>query len=161
MFQIKIADKTFSIENNQINDTQIDWDLLNNGDDTFHIIKNNKTYKAILLEKDETSKKMLISVNGNEYKVNLQDKFDLLLDKLGMSNMAVVKMKDVKAPMPGLVFKMHAKVGDSIVKGDALMILEAMKMENVLKSSGEGVIKAIKVQEGDAVEKGQVLIELE
>ncbi len=161
MLQVKIADTVYTFENDQINGAKIDWDLLSNGDDTFHIIKNNKTYKAILLEKDDTAKKMVIAINGNEYSIKLQDKFDLLLDKLGMSNMAVVKMKDVKAPMPGLVFKMHAQVGDTIAKGDALLILEAMKMENVLKSSGDGVIKAIKVNEGDAVEKGQVLIELE
>lgn len=161
MVQIKIADKAYQIENDKINNVNIDWDLLDNGDGTFHIIKNNKTYKAVLLEKDETAKKMLISLNGNEYTIDLKDKFDLLLEKLGMSNMTVVKLKDIKAPMPGLVFKMHAKVGDTIAKGDALLILEAMKMENVLKSSGDGVIKAIKVSEGEAVEKGQILIELE
>lgn len=161
MVQIKIADKAYQIENNKINNENIDWDLLDNGDGTFHVIKNHKTYKAVLLEKDEASKKMIISINGNEYTLDLKDKFDLLLDKLGMSNLKVVKLKDVKAPMPGLVFKMHAKVGDSIAKGDALLILEAMKMENVLKATGEGVIKSIKVSEGEAVEKGQVLIELE
>lgn len=161
MIQIKINNKVFTIENNQINNQNIDWDLLNNKNDTFHIIKNNKTYKAVLIEKDETSKKMIISINGNEYTIDLKDKFDLLLQELGMNNMAVAKMKDVKAPMPGLVFKMHAKIGDSISKGDSLLILEAMKMENVLKSSGEGIIKNIKVSEGEAVEKGQILIELE
>tara|TARA_B110000908_G_C10257687_1_gene456765 strand:+ start:1759 stop:2244 length:486 start_codon:yes stop_codon:yes gene_type:complete len=161
MVQIKIADKKYQIENNKINNTSIDWDLLDNSDGTFHIIKNHKTYKAVLLEKDEAAKKMTISLNGNEYTVDLKDKFDLLLDKLGMSNLTVLKLKDVKAPMPGLVFKMHAKMGDTIAKGDALLILEAMKMENVLKATGEGRIKAIKVSEGEAVEKGQVLIELE
>ncbi len=161
MLQIKIADQTFQIDNNKINQKEIIWDLLDNGDDTFHIIKNHKTYKAVLLEKDETSKKMLISINGTEYSIDLKDKYDLLLDKLGMSNMATVKMKDVKAPMPGLVFSINVKIGDSISKGDPLLILEAMKMENILKSSGEGLIKAIKVEKGQAVEKGQVLIELE
>lgn len=161
MLQIKIADKTYQIENGQINNKNIDWDLLDNGDNTFHVIKNHKTYKAVLVEKNETSKKMVIAINGNEYTIDLKDKFDLLLDKLGMSNMAVVKMKDVKAPMPGLVFSISAKVGDSVSKGDPLLILEAMKMENILKSSGEGIIKAIKISVGEAVEKNQVLIELE
>lgn len=161
MVQIKIADKKYQIVNNEINNAAIDWDLLDNGDGTFHVIKNHKTYKAVLLEKDEAAKKMTISLNGNEYTVDLKDKFDLLLDELGMSNLTIVKLKDVKAPMPGLVFKMHAKVGDTIAKGDALLILEAMKMENVLKATGEGIIKVIRVSEGEAVEKGQVLIELE
>lgn len=161
MLQIKIADQTFQIDKNKINQKEIIWDLLDNGDNTFHIIKNHKTFKAVLLEKDENAKKMLISINGTEYTIDLKDKYDLLLDKLGMSSMAIIKMKDIKAPMPGLVFSISAKVGDTISKGDPLLILEAMKMENILKSSGEGVIKAIKIKQGEAVEKGQILIELE
>lgn len=161
MLQIKILDKTYSVENGKINGTAINWDLLDNGDNTFHIIKGSKTYKAALIEKDEAAKKMIISVNGNEYTIDLKNKFDLLLEDLGMSNLAVTKLKDIKAPMPGLVISLSIKVGDAIQKGDVILILEAMKMENVLKASGEGIIKSIKIKEGEAVEKGQVLIELE
>lgn len=156
MLQIKIADKIYSFT-----DEPIDWDLLDNKDNTFHIIKDHKTYKAIIVERDESSKKMIISINGNEYTVEIKDKFDLLLDKLGMSNMSVVKMKDIKAPMPGLILSVDVIIGDTIAKGDSILILEAMKMENVLKSSGDGVIKNIKIKIGEAVEKNQVLIELE
>lgn len=156
MLQIKIADKIYSFT-----DEPIDWDLLDNKDNTFHIIKDHKTYKAIIVERDESSKKMIISINGNEYTVEIKDKFDLLLDKLGMSNMSVVKMKDIKAPMPGLILSVDVIIGDTIAKGDSILILEAMKMENVLKSSGDGVIKNIKIKIGEAVEKNQILIELE
>lgn len=160
MLQVKILDKTYHFEEGKLNNEAIDWDLLENGNNSFHIIRNHKAYKATLIEKNDTAKKMTIAVNGNEYVIDLQDKFDLLLDELGMSNMATVKMKDIKAPMPGLVLSIAAKVGDEIQKGDAILILEAMKMENVLKSQGEGTIKAIKITEGEAVEKNQVLIEL-
>jgi len=156
MLQIKIANKTYNI-----GEKEIDWDLLDNKDNTFHIIKDNKTYSAVLVEKNETLKKMVLSINGNEYTVDIKDKFDLLLDKLGMSNMTTTKMKDIKAPMPGLILSIDVKVGDTISKGDSLLILEAMKMENVLKSSGDGIIKNIKVKVSDAVEKNQILIELE
>ena len=156
MLQIKIADKTYNLKDEKIN-----WDLLDNKDNSFHIIKDNKTYKAYLVSKDENSKKMLISINGNEYNIDIKDKFDLLLEKLGMSNMAVAKMRDVKAPMPGLILSIDVKIGDSITKGDSLLILEAMKMENVLKSAGDGIVKDIKVKVSDAVEKNQILIELE
>ena len=161
MLEVKILDKTYQVENGNLNGVDINWDLLDNGDNTFHIIKGTKTYKAALIEKDEAAKKMIIAVNGNEYTIDLKNKFDLLLEDLGMSNMASTKLANIKAPMPGLVFKIHAKVGDEIEKGDAILILEAMKMENVLKSPGEGKIKAILVKEGVAVEKGQVLVELE
>ncbi|MGB0885417.1 MAG: acetyl-CoA carboxylase biotin carboxyl carrier protein subunit [Chitinophagales bacterium] len=161
MLQVKILDKTYQVENANLNGANINWDLLNNGDNTFHIIKDFKTYKASLIEKDDVAKKMTIAINGNEYEISLKDKFDLLLEDLGMSNMAVVKMKDIKAPMPGLVISIDVKPGDEIKKGDAILILEAMKMENVLKASGDGVIKEIKVKEGVAVEKNQILVSLE
>ena len=61
--------------------------------------------------------------------------------------------------MPGLIIDLKIKAGDTVQQGDPLLILEAMKMENILKSPGEGVIKNLKVKKGDHVEKGQVLIE--
>jgi biotin carboxyl carrier protein len=61
--------------------------------------------------------------------------------------------------MPGLIIDLKIKTGDIVKPGDPLLILEAMKMENILKSPGEGTIKNVKVKKGDNVEKGQVLIE--
>ncbi|MCL4147810.1 UNVERIFIED_CONTAM: hypothetical protein GTU68_000861 [Idotea baltica] len=63
--------------------------------------------------------------------------------------------------MPGLVLEIMVEVGQFVAVGDALLILEAMKMENVIKAQGEGVIKDIVVKQGAAVEKGQLLIVLE
>ena len=72
--------------------------------------------------------------------------------------MANSTIAEVKAPMPGLILDVLAKPGQEVKKGDQLMILEAMKMENVLKAQGEGVISGIEVAKGDSVEKNQVLI---
>ena len=63
--------------------------------------------------------------------------------------------------MPGLVLDVKLNVGDSVEKGDSILILEAMKMENVLKSPAEGVVKSIHINKGDAVEKNQLLISFE
>jgi biotin carboxyl carrier protein len=67
----------------------------------------------------------------------------------------------VKAPMPGLVLRINVKVGDEIAAGHAVAVMEAMKMENELRSVGPGRVKAILVEPGTAVEKGAVLVELE
>jgi biotin carboxyl carrier protein len=67
----------------------------------------------------------------------------------------------LKAPMPGLVVRVEAEIGQEVVEGDGLIIMEAMKMENELKSEGEARIKAIHVQEGQAVEKDQLLVEFD
>jgi pyruvate carboxylase subunit B len=67
----------------------------------------------------------------------------------------------LKAPMPGLVLRVHAVAGQAVAAGAGLVVLEAMKMENELKAPAAAVVKAVRVQPGEAVEKGQVLVEFE
>jgi pyruvate carboxylase subunit B len=67
----------------------------------------------------------------------------------------------LKAPMPGLVVRVHAKPGDTVAAGAGIVVLEAMKMENELKAPARAVVKAVRVAPGEAVEKGQVLMEFE
>ena len=64
------------------------------------------------------------------------------------------------APMPGLVVRINVEAGDPIRAGQPLVVMEAMKMENELRSTSDGVVRAIRVRPGEAVEKGTVLIEL-
>ncbi|HNH66215.1 MAG TPA: biotin/lipoyl-binding protein, partial [Bacteroidia bacterium] len=70
------------------------------------------------------------------------------------------KVNDLKAPMPGLVLDILVSEGQTIQKGDSLLVLEAMKMENNLKAINDAVVKKINVSKGDKVEKNTVLIEL-
>jgi pyruvate carboxylase subunit B len=67
----------------------------------------------------------------------------------------------LKAPMPGLVVRLHVQPGDSVSPGAGLVVLEAMKMENELKAHVPGIVKTVRVSAGEAVEKGQVLVEFE
>ncbi|MCD6163270.1 MAG: biotin/lipoyl-binding protein [candidate division Zixibacteria bacterium] len=67
----------------------------------------------------------------------------------------------LKAPMPGLIVRIEVKPGQQVRKGDGLIIVEAMKMENELKASHSGTIKDIKIEVGAAVDKNQPLIEFE
>ncbi len=136
-----------------------DWDIVNITDGYFHIIQNKKSYKAEVVKADKTTKTFTFKINNNIHTVEVKDKFDLLLEKLGMNTAASGKLNTVKAPMPGLIIELKVAVGDSVKAGDQLLILEAMKMENILKSSGDGVVKSLKVKKGDIVEKNQVLIE--
>jgi biotin carboxyl carrier protein len=98
-------------------------------------------------------------VNGRNYQVILKDQFDLLLEKMGLNNTSSGKVNNIKAPMPGLIIDMRVSAGDMVKSGDSLLILEAMKMENIIKSPGEGIVKSVKVKKGESVEKNQVLIE--
>lgn len=67
----------------------------------------------------------------------------------------------VVAPMPGLIVRVNVAVGDSVQAGQGVVVMEAMKMENELRSSAPGTVKSVNVQPGKAVEKGTVLVELE
>ncbi len=136
-----------------------DWVLI--GDQKYHAIINNQSLTIELAGKDETGKNMTVVVNGVKYQVALENQFDALLKQLGMDKLAGNKVNNIKAPMPGLVLRIIVAAGDTVKKGDALLVLEAMKMENVIKASGDGVVKKIAVTEKTAVEKGAVLIEFE
>jgi biotin carboxyl carrier protein len=67
----------------------------------------------------------------------------------------------LKAPMPGLVLRVQVAPGQNVAAGTGVIVLEAMKMENELKAAGTGVVRSVRVSAGEAVEKGQVLIEFE
>ena len=69
-------------------------------------------------------------------------------------------MGEIHAPMPGLVLEINVSEGQEVEKGDPLLILEAMKMENVIKAPGNGIIKKIHVEKGNPVEKNELLVEL-
>jgi biotin carboxyl carrier protein len=71
------------------------------------------------------------------------------------------KAAQVKAPLPGNIFKILVKEGDEIKKGDNIMIMEAMKMENNVLAEKDGTIKSIKVNEGDSVLQNDILAEIE
>jgi biotin carboxyl carrier protein len=137
----------------------VDWDLAEISTGYFHIIHRHKSYRAELVRHDEQAKTFSFKINSRLYTVALKNKFDLLLDKMGMSANASAKVNNIKAPMPGLIIDLRVKIGDAVAAGDTLVILEAMKMENSIKSPGAATVKNVKVGKGDSVEKGQVLIE--
>jgi biotin carboxyl carrier protein len=163
MYKATVNGKSFEInsgdDNLMINGEPLQWDNVKIADGYFHILYENKSYRAEVVKTDAATKTFTYKINGRHYTVELKDKFDLLLEKMGMTNAASSKINSIKAPMPGLIIDLKIKEGDVVKAGEPLLILEAMKMENILKSPGEGTVKNIKIKKGDSVEKGQVLIE--
>jgi len=162
MYSVTVNNKKFTVENPgdglQVAGDLSDWDLQSIDDRTYHLIKDNLSYRLELLQIDRKEKTVTVKLNDKLATVVLKDRFDLLLEKLGMNAALSHALLDIKAPMPGLILEISVKVGDRIKKGDPVLVLEAMKMENMLKSSGEGEIKEILVEPGSSVEKNQVLI---
>jgi len=150
---IEIDKETFELENaNGVDAVQI-------SDSKFHVLEGNQSYQVEIIESD--LKKITVEVNGNKYDVNIKDSYDQLVKKLGFATVNNQKLKNIKAPMPGLIIDILVEPGQEVQKGDQLLILEAMKMENVLKSEGEGIVKEVLFTKGSAVDKGQVIIEME
>ncbi|WP_338759613.1 acetyl-CoA carboxylase biotin carboxyl carrier protein subunit [Bernardetia sp. ABR2-2B] len=144
-----------------LNDNLVESDIQKISEREFHVLRNNISYRVEVLKADYETKEFEIRINGNIHTLTAKDRMDLLLESLGMENAASAKVSDLKAPMPGLVLDILIEENATVEKGTPLMILEAMKMENVLKATGEGVIKGIPVKKGQNVEKGAILIEFE
>lgn len=154
LFEIDLIDNNFAV-----NGQSTTWDIVKAADGGFHILYENKSFNAEIVKADLTTKTFILKINNHLHTVEVKDKFDLLLEKMGMSNASAGKVSNVKAPMPGLIIDLKVKDGDLVKAGDPLLILEAMKMENIIKATGEATVKSVKIKKGDTAEKGQVLIE--
>ncbi|GGH11422.1 acetyl-CoA carboxylase biotin carboxyl carrier protein subunit [Mucilaginibacter phyllosphaerae] len=163
MYKIKVNQKhDFEVDRKAeeltVNGSNIQADIKQLNDKLYHIINNNGSYNAEVVSFDHEAKTAEIKVNNNIYTLAAKDQFDVLLDKMGLSNLMAAKVSDIKAPMPGMVLKVLVEEGAKIKKGDNLFVLEAMKMENIIKAPADVIIKNIKIKPGDKVEKGQILI---
>jgi biotin carboxyl carrier protein len=136
-------------------------DLISTGPGRFHVIKNNQSYNAELVEANYNAKTFAIKVNGKVYEIKLEDQYDMLVERLGLHVAQQQQVKDIMAPMPGMVLEVSVEAGQEVSEGAPLLILEAMKMENVIKSPGDGIVKTVHIKQGQAVDKNQLLIEME
>lgn len=155
-FEFDETEKKVSLDNKPS-----EWDVVVIKKGIFNIIKDNKSYNAEVLEADYQTKTFLIRVNGNKYYVGVKDRYDDLLHDLGMDTLSHHKIDNLKAPMPGMVLDIRVIEGQKITKNDPIIVLEAMKMENILKATSDGVVKKVNVKKGEKVEKNQVLVSFE
>lgn len=162
MYKINVNDKfAFEVEEKNgltINGTDFRADVSRISANTFHLIRDHRSYTAEVSEVNFQEKTCTVKVNGRPYRVSVKDQFDQLLHRLGMDQAAGSKVTDLKAPMPGLVLHVLVKEGDEIRKGDNILVLEAMKMENILKAPADCKVRNVRVTAGDKVEKNQVMI---
>ncbi|NNG09975.1 MAG: biotin attachment protein [Arenibacter sp.] len=136
-------------------------DPIPTGPSDYHVLKDNRAFTVAVTKTDFPNKTMTLEVNGNSYDLRIGDEYDELVDKMGLLQTMTHKINSIKAPMPGLILNIMATVGQEVGPGTPLVVLSAMKMENIITSPGEGVVKHIDVAINDAVEKGQIIIEME
>ena len=115
--------------------------------------------RITVAEISETDGVATVRVGGHTHRIRVEEETRYLIRTRGGT--ATGGGQVLKAPMPGRVVLIEVAVGQRVRKGDGLVILEAMKMENEFRAAGEGTVKEIRVQPGQAVNPGDVLMVIE
>jgi biotin carboxyl carrier protein len=156
-YKVKVNEFEFAFTQEQLDAV----DIIQKSPEEFNLIKDNRSVNAKLVGSDSTGKKAAIEVQGETFDVEIKDELDQMLEKMGFGLAINKPIKEIKAPMPGLVLEIAVSEGQEVAEGEKILILVAMKMENSIMIHTNATIKRIAVVAGQAVEKGQVLVELE
>lgn len=164
MYEVTINDSKYQVEiiGNKVlvNDKELNVALKKTTSGEYQLVLPDKVIYP-LVEMGDSSKDLKVTLMSNVYEASVKDEYDQLLESMGLDKMMTSKQSDLKAPMPGLVLEIIAEPGQSIPKGEPILVLEAMKMENMIKSPMDVVVKDVMVQKGQAVEKNSVLVTFE
>jgi biotin carboxyl carrier protein len=141
-----------------LNDREVDWSCELLADGSFSIIYQEKSYRAEVTAIIRETKTLQLRIGRKDYQLHISEPVDQVLKAMGLNGRQAKKDNQIKAPMPGMVLRVLVTPGQALAQGDPVLVLEAMKMENVFKAPGEVTVKEVRVRENSAVEKGQVLI---
>ncbi len=156
-YKVKANDFEFTFTKEQIDAL----DIIQKSPTEFHLLKGHHSVNAKLIDANKTSKQQIVEVEGESFNIEIKEELDLMLDTMGFGAVSNKQIKEVKAPMPGLVLEIAVTEGQEVFEGEKILILVAMKMENSILIHANATIKKVSVVAGQAVEKGQVLVELE
>ena len=137
---------------------------------SFKYTINGNVYKVIINRLEDTTAN--VEVNGTPYKVEMNKptkKQVVTINRpvqaatppVPRPQQANLGTSVLRSPLPGIILEVNVKEGDTVKKGQKVMILEAMKMENVINADRDGVIKGVKVNKGDSVLEGADLLIIE
>jgi biotin carboxyl carrier protein len=138
-----------------------DLDILKQGEKGFHLIHETKSYHADLIASDFLNRTYSIRINSTIYTVKILRPVDDLIHKMGYVDGSSKIINSINAPMPGIIIDLKVEKGQSVKKGDTLLILEAMKMENAIICPKDTTIKEIHTTVGQTVDKNKLLIDFE
>lgn len=130
-------------------------------DNYFTIDFLGKSYHGEVLSANIEERTLTVSVNHRIFDIKKNHPLDDLIKSMGLDKKKVRKLHQLSAPMPGRIISYAVAIGDTVSEGTPLLTLEAMKMENVIKAEGEGIVKSLAQNSNSIVDKGQLLIEFE
>jgi len=157
-FKAKVnGQKDFSFQKEQL----LNLDAILIDPATYHVLCDEKSYKVRVVEQDFNNRFYEVRIGSNTYQVDIETDLDQLIQNMGYQLSSEQAVDTIQAPMPGIILDVRVSKGDSVKKGGTLLILEAMKMENVIVSPKDGVVKKVLASTGQTVDKNKLLIELE
>jgi biotin carboxyl carrier protein len=138
------------------------FDLVQTAQHTYSLIVNDCVFELFLAGDmhDRSDESMTISVNGLRVTPIVDNRRTLIRKSFMNSAKGAARSEVVRAPMPGKVVKIEVAEGSQVVPGTGIIVLEAMKMENEIKASIQGVVDKVYVEAGKAVEKGELLLSI-
>ena len=139
-----------------VNGKEFDYQLTQKKSSHYQLMANGKSHEIRILSVEGDQIWML--VDDYELRLETKNELDLMMMTLGVATGSAVDNPEVLAPMPGTILDIMVSPGQKVKKGDSLLVLNAMKMENVIKAPGDGEVYEISVSAGDNVNKNQVLI---
>jgi biotin carboxyl carrier protein len=143
------ADKVFA----KIDDREYELEASEVEPDVYLLKHNNRIYQIYVAPNG------IVNVGNNQFEVNLIDPKRLRSSASG--DVAADGIAQIKTAMPGKVVRILVEEGTEVLQGDGILIVEAMKMQNEMKSPKDGIVKEIKVEEGATVNAGDVLAIIE
>lgn len=160
-YQTIVGGRTFEIEINEdgrilVNGEPraIDFRALRKGE-LYSMLLDHHSFEAVVEERDE---QYYVLIDGNLYEVSVTDERSRRLAGAFMAFGDSGAEVSIRAPMPGLIVRVPVAEGQTVSKGETLVILESMKMENELKSPRDGTVHRVYVAAGDSVEQNKVLV---
>jgi biotin carboxyl carrier protein len=133
---------------------QVDFETVS-GQPVFSLILNGKSYESFIYQNDEDWE---VLIRGRQYQVKIEDEREKRLKAAAGAGVAEGGEFHLKAPMPGLVVAVLINEGQEVKKGQVMLILESMKMQNELKAPRDGTMGRVRVKPGESVEQKQTLL---
>ena len=143
-----------------INGVRHAFDLSATDENAYSLIMEKRSFSVFVESWFNSSNEGRISVNGRSFDLTVEDKRSLLRKSFLRNQQRGHSSEIIRAPMPGLVVKVEVSVGFQVHRGQGLVVLEAMKMENEIKAVDSGRVGTIHVEPGRIVEKGEPLVSI-
>ncbi len=157
LLKARVGERIIEIPKDEV----LGLDIIDVQGEGLHLLKGNQSFHVRILDFNAATKCLNLRVNGSDYTIEILDPIDQVIEKMGYASKDEGAVGSLVAPMPGLILKILVGVDDEVEAGQPILILEAMKMENVLKAQHRGRISGIHVSVGDSVGKKELLVEME